>query len=170
MFCQGCGKEMDDTAQFCPACGRSVHALSPSRTAAAVQVLAVHVRILGILWAIYGVFEIVIAFLTVAMSSVYYPMFLKMVAPAGNSPLLPEALHSIFVWSNIFALVSGAMGLFAGWMLLRRERNGRAVALVAAFASLIQLPIGTGLAIYTFVKLMPAAARENYAQLLADQR
>lgn len=170
MYCQACGREMDDTAQFCPACGRSVHAPSPSRTAAAVQVLAVHVRILGILWVIYGVFEIVMAFWTVGMSSVYFPMFQKIVAPAGKSELSAEALHSIFVWSGIFALIAGAMGLFAGWMLLRRERSGRTVALIAAFVSLIQIPIGTGLAAYTFIELLPASARERYAQLLAAPR
>jgi hypothetical protein len=161
---------MDDSAQFCPACGRSVHAPPPSKTAAAVQALAVHVRILGILWAIYGVFEIAMAFWTVGMSSVYFPVFQKMVAPEANSPLSPETLHAIFVWSGIFALVTGALGLFAGWMLLRRERSGRTVSLFAAFISLIQLPIGTGLAIYTFVELLSASAREKYAQLLAPQR
>lgn len=162
---------MDDSGQFCPACGRPVHAAPPSKAAAAIQTLAVHVRIMGILWTIYGGFEILMAFWTVGMSKVYFPLFQKMVAPDANSPLSsPEALHAVFVWSGIFALVTGALGLFAGWMLLRRERSGRPVALVAAFVSLIQLPLGTGLAIYTLVELLPSSAREKYAQLLAPQR
>jgi hypothetical protein len=123
---------------------------------------------MGILWVIFGAFEILMAFWTVGMSRVYYPLFQKMVAPEANSPLSsPEALHAVFVWSGVFSLVLGALGLFAGWKLLRRERSGRAVALVAAFVSLIQLPLGTALAIYTLVELLPSSAREKYAQLTA---
>ncbi|HTU33466.1 MAG TPA: hypothetical protein VMF66_06655 [Candidatus Acidoferrum sp.] len=161
---------MDESAQFCAGCGRPVHAPSPSKAVAALQALAVHVRIMSILWVIYGAFEILMAFWTVGMSSVYFPLFLKMVGPQANSSLSPEVLHGIFVWSGIFALVTGALGLFAGWMLMRRERSGRTVALTAALVSLIQLPIGTGLAIYTFIELLPASARERYAQLLAAPR
>ncbi|HKS68196.1 MAG TPA: hypothetical protein VJR26_13230 [Candidatus Acidoferrales bacterium] len=136
----------------------------------ALQTLAVHVRIMGILWAIYGCFEIVMAFWTIGMSSVYFPLFQKLVAPAANSQLSPESLHTLFVFSGIFSLVTGALGLFAGWMLLRRERSGRAVALFAAFVSLIQLPLGTGLAIYTLVELLSSSAREKYVELLASGR
>jgi hypothetical protein len=126
---------------------------------------------MGFLWAIYGGFEILMAFWTVGMSKVYFPLFQKIVSPDANSPFSsPEALRAIFVWSGIFALVTGALALFAGWMLLRHERSGRAVALAAAFVSLIQLPIGTGLSIYTLVELLPASAREKYAQLFAPQR
>jgi hypothetical protein len=170
LFCQACGKQMDDAAQFCPACGRPAHASSPSKTVAAVQALAVHVRIMGILWIIYGAFEIAMAFWTVSMSGVYYPVFERMVGPSASSSLSPEALHSIFVWSVIFAMVTGALGLFAGWMLTRRERSGRTIALAAAFVSLVQLPIGTGLAIYTLVELLPPSARDRYAQLLIAPR
>lgn len=170
MYCQACGKEMDDAAQFCPSCGRSAHAPSPSNSVAEVQALAVHVRILGVLWVIYGAFEIVTAFLTAGMPSVYFPMFQKMVGPQANSSLSPGQLHTIFVWSGIFAFLAGALGLFSGWMLIRRERSGRAVALLAAVVSLIQVPIGTGIAIYTFVKLLSASAREKYEQLLAAPR
>lgn len=168
MYCQGCGKEMDDSGQFCPACGRSVHAPPISEAAAAVQSLAVHVKIMGILWVVFGAFEIIMAFWTVAMSSVYFPMFQKMVAPDANSPLAsPETLHKVFVLSGIYSLVAGAMGLFAGWMLLRRESTGRPAALGAAFISLLQFPIGTLLALYTLVKLLPSSARERYIHLLA---
>ncbi|MGH9735129.1 MAG: zinc-ribbon domain-containing protein [Candidatus Acidiferrales bacterium] len=168
MFCQACGKEMDDAAQFCPGCGRPMHAPSPSKAVAALQSLAVHLRIMSILWVIYGVFQIVTAFLTVGMPGNYFAMFQKMVG--ANSGLSSDVLHAIFVWSGIFAMFAGALGLFAGWMLMRRERSGRMIALIASFVALIQVPIGTGLAIYTFVELLPAAARERYAQLLATSR
>jgi hypothetical protein len=161
---------MDDSAQFCPSCGRSAHAPSPSQSVADVQALAVHVRILGVLWAIYGAFEILTAFLSVGMPSVYFPMFQKMVGPEAKTSLSPDALHTIFMWSEIFAFLAGALGLFSGWMLIRRERTGRAVALLAALVSLIQVPIGTAIALYTFIKLLSASAREKYAQFVATPR
>ncbi len=170
MFCQACGNEMNDSEQSCPKCGRPAHAPSPSETVAALQSLAVHVRILGILWVIYGAFQIVTAFLTVGMPTLYFPMFKKMVGAQAKSGMSPGALHTIFVWSGIFAMLAGGLGLFAGWMLLRRERFGRALALLAALIGLIQLPIGTALAVYTFFQLLPSSAREKYAQLLAAHR
>lgn len=170
MFCQACGKEMDESAQFCPNCGRPAHVPSPSKAAAALQALAVHVRIMSILWAIYGAFQIVSAFLTVGVPGNYFPMFERIVGGEAKSGLSSEALHTIFVWSGIFSMLAGALGLFAGWMLMRRERSGRTVALTAAFVALIQIPLGTGLAIYTFIELLPASAREKYSQLLAAPR
>lgn len=162
---------MEDAAQFCSACGRPMPANASAAGHAALQTLAVHVRIMGMLWAIYGVFEIVMAFWTVTMSKVYLPVFQKILSSQANSPFSsPAAVRAVLTWSAIFALVTGALGLFAGWMLLRRERPGRAIALVAAFVCLIQIPIGTGLAIYTMVELLPASAREKYARLLAPER
>lgn len=170
MFCRACGKEMDDSAQFCSACGRPLHASSDSKTAMAVQALAVHVRILGVLWAIFGVFEILMAFWMAAKPGPYLAMLQNILAQEGNASLTPEARHAVFLWAVIFSLFTGALGLFAGWMLTKRERSGRTVALVAAFVSLIQLPFGTGLAIYTFIELLPPSARERYAKLLEAPR
>lgn len=161
---------MDDSAQFCPGCGRPVHAPSPSKAIAAVQALAVHVRILGILWTIFGVFEILMAFWMAAKPGPYLAMMQNILTQEGNASLTPEARHAIFLWAVIFSLASGAMGLFAGWMLTKRERSGRTVSLIASFLSLIQLPFGTGLAIYTFIELLPPSARERYAKLLAAPR
>lgn len=170
MFCQGCGKEMDDSAQFCSGCGRPLRGASYPNATAAIQVLAVHVRILGALWAIYGVFEILMSFWMAAKPAPYLAMLQNILAQEGNSSLSPEARHAVFLWAVIFSLFTGALGLFAGWMLTKRERSGRTVSLVAAFCSLIQLPFGTGLAIYTFIELLPPSAREKYAQLLAAPR
>jgi uncharacterized membrane protein HdeD (DUF308 family) len=170
LFCQACGKEMDDSAQFCPACGRRMDAPAGSKATAAIQALAVHVRILGVLWAIYGAFEILMSFWMAAKPGPYLAMLQNILAQEGNASLGAEARHAVFLWAVIFSLFTGALGLFAGWMLTKRERPGRTVALLAAFVSLIQLPFGTGLAIYTFIELLPPSARERYAKLLAAPR
>ena len=170
MFCQGCGRQIDDSAQFCTVCGRPVRVSAPLVPTAA-QSLAAHVRVMGILWAIYGAFQVVMAFWTVAMSHFYVSMFETLVSRDPNFPtsFLPF-LRTIFVWSGIFAFATGAIAAFAGWALLRREPSARVTALVAAFVSLISFPLGTGLGIYTLIEFLPASARDTYAQLTAAQR
>ena len=171
MFCQGCGKQVDDSAQFCTACGRPVRAIPPPPVPTGMQSLAAHIRVMGILWAIYGGFQVLMAFWTVAMSRFYISMFESFVSrdPSFPTSFLPF-LRTIFIWSGIFAFITGAIAAFAGWALLRREPSARMTALVAAFVCLISFPLGTGLGIYTLIELLPASARENYAQLIAAPR
>jgi zinc transporter ZupT len=171
VFCQGCGRQLDVSAQFCTECGRPTHAVSAAVVPTAIQTLAAHVRVLGVLWAIYGGFQVLMAFWTVAMSRFYVSMFEDFVSRDANFPasFIPS-IRTIFIWSGIFAFVTGAIAGFAGWALLRRDPSGRVTALVAAFVSLISIPLGTGLGVYTLIEFLPASARDNYAQLASAQR
>lgn len=171
MFCQGCGKQLDDSARFCTVCGRPVQVAPAAVVPTAVQTLAAHVRVLGILWAIYGAFQMIMAFWTVAMSRYYVSLFEEFFSRDPNFPqsMMPF-VRDIMVWSGIFAFLIGAVAVFAGWALLRRDPSGRVTAIVAAFVSMISIPLGTGLGIYTLIEFLPAAARENYAVLTAPQR
>src|ERR1700747_3537554 len=98
VFCQGCGSQLDDSARFCTACGRHVQAPAPVAPAP-VQALAAQVRVLGILWAIYGGFQILMAFWTVSMSSLYLSVFQDIVSRDPNFPVsLAPFLRQIFIW------------------------------------------------------------------------
>jgi hypothetical protein len=62
-------------------------------------------------------------------------------------------------------LVRSALALLAGWGLMERTQWGRVVAIVAAFFSLIRIPIGTALGIWTLVTLLGYRNTTLYDQL-----
>ena len=62
-------------------------------------------------------------------------------------------------------VVRSALALIAGWGLMERTQWGRVVAIVAAFISLIRIPIGTALGIWTLVTLLGYRNTTLYDQL-----
>jgi ABC-type sulfate transport system permease subunit len=187
MFCQQCGNQLDQTARFCGNCGARTPfdhvpsgplppARSPETSAAlASQTLNSHVRVLGILWAIYSGFRIVMALWTLVFSRMLLPTFMNVLSrsmPQGGDPGMANALEpflrmlsGFYALAAMFAILAGSLGFCAAWALLKHQPNGRTLALVIAFVSLISIPFGTGLGVYTLVVLLPAKAQQTYQQL-----
>ena len=65
-----------------------------------------------------------------------------------------------------YVLIAGAAaGLIAGWGLLERQPWGRTLAIVLGAFSLIDVPFGTALGIYTLWVLLPAQSEEEFRQI-----
>jgi hypothetical protein len=189
MFCQQCGKRLDGAGNFCGNCGaRSpvntdpAVSLSPAvsgeiSSALASQTLNSHVRVMGILWAIYSGLRILMACWTLVFSRFFLPTVVNAVTRSmardsdpGMAPLvqsLVQMMSGFYVLSAIFALLAGSLGFWAAWALLKHHPSGRTLALVVAVISLISIPFGTGLGIYTLVVLLPASADRTYQQTAA---
>jgi uncharacterized membrane protein (DUF2068 family) len=83
-------------------------------------------------------------------------------APDAPAAFL-RPLLSVFA---ILLLAKAALGLLAGWGLLRREKWARILALVLAFVSLFtNIPFGTALGVYTLWVLLPSESEREYAAL-----
>jgi hypothetical protein len=98
----------------------------------------------------------------------FMPAMMRMFSQQMNSNVtipFPDFLNVFYTISFVFSMVTGVVGLCAGWSLLRREQHGRTLALVAAFICLISIPFGTALGAYTLVELLPSAAGLAYEQL-----
>lgn len=189
MFCQQCGRPLDGTAKFCGNCGARTPlngdpaallslAVSPEiSSAAASQMLNSHVRMMGILWAVYSVFRILMAFSTLGFSRMFLAAIMNVVTksmPQNSDPSVAPLLQSIgqmmsgfYAISAIFGILAVSFGFWAAWALLRHQLNGRTLALVVAFISLISIPFGTGLGVYTLVVLLPAKVDRTYQQMAA---
>jgi hypothetical protein len=153
-------------AKYCSVCGQPVRQDAVSGGSVSVQTLASHVRVMGILWAVYGAYEVLMAFANVTMSRFYLSLFQNLMPPNASIPVqFLSLVHVILVWGAVWAFVSGAVGGFAAWTLLRREPYGRTVALIAAFLALLMIPLGTGIGVYTLIELLPVSARDGYMQL-----
>jgi hypothetical protein len=153
MFCDQCGTELQSGQNFCPKCGKplgtSVGAPTPSR-------IAGHIRLLGILWlAISGIRLIPGLVLTTIFSS-----SAELLPPdvPGFVPALLQDMGALFLGSAV-------LGVITGWGLLKRQSWARMLAIVFGCVSLLDVPFGTALGIYTLWVLLPAKSEEEYRQM-----
>jgi hypothetical protein len=61
--------------------------------------------------------------------------------------------------------IKGVLSLAAGWGLLQRESWARALTIVMGFLSILHIPLGTALGIYTIWVLLPNESAEEYDRL-----
>ena len=152
MYCVRCGKPMGTTEAFCAACGRPVRdmPLMPTRSR-----LAGHVRLLGIFWIALSTFRILPALVLGAIFG-GIPDF-----PPGA----PEFVHDIVMTVAVLLFVAGGLGIAAGVGLLNRAPWARMLAVILGCASLVDMPFGTALGIYTLWTLLPAESEQEYQQI-----
>jgi hypothetical protein len=171
MFCSGCGQPVAPGQQVCPQCGRPTAVPPPPpvpNLAFEVANYANRIRALSTVWFIYGGLSL----LTGIVGLTFANSFLNgggfwMHGPwaRGNFPFGPAfgagILH--FVW--IMVILRSGLAFIAGWGLMERTPWGRVVAIVAAFLSILKIPLGTALAIWTLVTLMGYRNTSLYDQL-----
>jgi hypothetical protein len=152
MFCDRCGANVPERAAFCSNCGK------PSGVAPLVPAqgrIAGHVRLLGIFWLALSVFRLVpgIALLTLFGHGIPFPL---------GVPYFVQGMLSGVGWVFIAGAV---LGIIAGYGLLQREPWARMLAIIMGVVSLLEMPFGTALGIYTLWVLLPARSEQEYHQL-----
>ena len=150
MFCDRCGTSLPTTARFCTTCGKSFAPVAP----APVNRVAGNIRTLGILWIAYSLIHMIPGFLLGSLSH-WMPF------DSG----FPFFFHGIFRAISGFLMLKGAIGVIAGWGLLERQGWARMLAIILAFLSLIHMPFGTALGIYTLWVLLPSTSEWEYRQM-----
>jgi hypothetical protein len=116
-----------------------------------------HVRLLGILWLAYSAFHLLGESCSTNRTAV----------PSSRVPInmaSPTVRYfCIRCWGAIstLLLLKAVVGVIAGWGLLQRESGGRVLALIVAFVSLINFPIGTVLGVYTLWVLLRLSRRKS---------
>jgi len=152
MFCDGCGVTVDPGQPFCSRCGKQL-AAAPQAWPARSRVRS-NMQTLGILWIVYSAFH---AGAVIIGAAVGGAMLRHLALPFDAHILAP-----FIAMVGFMVVIKSLCGLVVGWGLLRRQPWARVFALVMAFISLIHLPFGTALGIYTLVVLMPAEAAREY--------
>jgi hypothetical protein len=66
---------------------------------------------------------------------------------------------------GVFVGLTALLTFVTGWGLYKREPWGRTLALVMGFVSLLSIPFGTALGIYTLVVLLPSDADVEWREL-----
>lgn len=153
MFCDRCGTELQRDQNFCPKCGR---AMGTPLAAPAASRIGGHVRLLGILWlAISGIRLIP----GLVLITIFQPNM--QLLPPDVPDFVPVLIHSL----GLLFLASAVLGIITGWGLLQRQPWARMLAIIFGCFSLLDIPFGTALGIYTLWVLLPAKSEEEYRQM-----
>lgn len=174
MFCSGCGHALEAGQQVCPQCGRPIAPPAPPPApvpnfAFELANYANRIRALSTVWFIYGGLVLVTgviglsfanSFLTHGFGPWSHGPWARGDFPFGPG-FGPAILH--FVW--IMLIVRVALACLAGWGLMEHAPWGRVVAIVAAFLSLLKIPFGTAIGIWTLVTLLGYRNTSLYDQL-----
>ena len=148
MYCDRCGTKLSEEARVCSSCGKAVGAGFVRGR------IAGHVKVLGILWLVHAAFSVLpgLVLLTV-FGSVFRP------------PDIPPFALNFLPLIGGFLLLGGILSALVGVGLLMRQPWARVTALIAAALSLLSIPLGTALGIYTFWVLLPSEHEEEYRSL-----
>ena len=152
MFCDRCGTALQQFQRFCPSCGKGV---GPVPLMPQGSRIAGHVRLLGIFWLAISAFRLIPGIFLVSIFHSGFPFF----------PGVPGFVHGIVRSVGGLLLVGAVLGIAAGWGLLERQPWARMLAIVLGCFSLLDMPFGTALGIYTLWVLLPAASEEEYRRI-----
>lgn len=118
-----------------------------------------HVKVIGILWVIFGVFSLFLSLLAF--------LFFFGVAEIPNvDDVGPGVLRIIGIIASSFLAVIGLPQIIGGLGLMRYREWARILMLVVSFISLPHVPFGTFLGVYTMVVLFN---RETVALFLGSK-
>jgi hypothetical protein len=170
MFCSGCGHALAEGQAVCPQCGRPMAAPPPPPVPNLAFELANYsnrIRALSTVWFIYGGFALVTGFIGLSFASSFLNHGPWMGGPwsHGDFPFGPGFGTAILHFAWIMISVRAALAFIAGWGLMERAPWGRVVAIVAAFLSILKIPFGTAMAIWTLVTLLGYRNTSLYDQL-----
>ena len=153
MFCDRCGTALQEFQRFCPKCGKGVGAvpLMPVESR-----IAGHVRLLGIFWLAISAFRLLPGLALVSIFRYGFPFYTSGV---------PGFVHGLMRGLGGLLLAGAVVGIVAGWGLLERQPWARMLAIVLGCFSLLDMPFGTALGIYTLWVLLPAGSEEEYRRI-----
>jgi hypothetical protein len=163
MFCDGCGAAVQPGQLFCNTCGKQIIGAAGITQSATGRVQR-HSHLLAILWFAHAAIEAVGGLMLLIVGNGLFPHLHQMGAP----PDMPVSFFVVlFDTLGILVLAKAVVGFYAGWGLMQRDRWARVLLLVLAFLSLINIPFGTALGVYTLWVLLPNSSQQEYDTLVA---
>ena len=108
-----------------------------------------HVKIIGILWIVFGCFSLL------AAAALFMILFgVSFFHGVLEDPVAPGILRIIAVLVSGFLALIGIPKVIGGIGLLKGKEWGRICVLIVSFLSLMSVPFGTALGIYSIVILL----------------
>jgi hypothetical protein len=155
MYCNHCGSVLPPNAASCPNC----QAQTIPVVGRAAKITN-HLTLLTALWFAMGALRLLAAIAVFGVGSVLLPL----IAQHSREPI-PLPIPMLLTAVGVCVAVIATLSLAVGWGLYQRAPWARMLALVMAFFSLLSIPLGTALGIYTLVVLLPAEADAEWRQI-----
>lgn len=164
MFCDACGAQVQGNQRFCGTCGKPLGKVVAGKVSSRV---ADHIQILGVLWIVYSMVQLIGAVIVFMVANTLLPHFASIPPPPGTHmpPGAFSFIQPLITFISILLLGKALLAASAGIGLLQKQSWGRMVALVIAFVALINIPFGTGVGIYTLWVLLPSNGQQDYAKI-----
>src|ERR1039458_7585247 len=120
MYCDRCGANLQAPARFCPQCGKQFGAALPPPAVA--NRVGRNLRTLAILWMVYSGLRLLPGLVLNSVDRWGIPFF-------GGAPYF---VHDILQAVSGVFILTGVVGLVAGWGLLERQGWARLLAITVA--------------------------------------
>ncbi len=164
MYCNECGQALVAGQAFCPRCGRASGMTAPPPGAGNPNLYGQFplaqverkVNALAVAWLVYAGLIAVTGFVGLAFAQAlmtHMRPWQHGMWHTWEGPFMPGFFLK-FAWLAVGVRLG--LALAAGYGLLQKARWGRAVAIVAAILSLIHLPFGTVVGVWTLVVMLSA--------------
>ncbi len=174
MVCQACGAAIAEGVHFCSRCGAQVVGVPPAYQAyqqppmplyVPVPRVPRHLQTLGVLWCVFGVYRIASGLFGNVLRShsnlwAGSAAIGRLVSLAAR--LAPQWMNAMIPFIATMIVISAGLALLVGYSLLTRRPWGRTLAIIVAILSLLKIPFGTALGIYTLWVLAPADSGAEY--------
>ncbi|MGC1911709.1 MAG: hypothetical protein WA660_07735, partial [Candidatus Acidiferrales bacterium] len=154
------GRELAPGESHCAACDRS--SSTQPGSASASGYLSYHLRILSVLWLLYAIYRIIVGVWQMAFAPTATLMFGALLQRVPDPFAMMAHFHIAYTAMVIFTFLGAFFALLAACLLFVRQRSGRAIAIVAAFLALPEIPLGLALGVYTLVIALSFNASRLY--------
>jgi hypothetical protein len=160
MYCPNCGANIEAGQSFCSSCGKPVGtaaAMPPSPVTPYPGRVVRHIQVLAILWLVWSILG-----LARGAGVLFFRGFALHFMPFSFPGHWMMPLAALV---GTVSLAYGILGIIAAWGLYERHEWARILVLIMAFLSLIHIPFGTALGIYTLWVLLPAQSGDEYRRI-----
>lgn len=157
MYCDACGARLEEGQNFCRACGKAVGAAPAAVVRPPERRVAAHLRVLAVLWIARGVLNLIPGIFLVSFSRWRFPMEMPVDVQSFVHPLL-----SSIGW---VLLAAAAACFVAAWGLLERASWARIFTIIVGAISLVEVPLGTAIGIYSLWVLLPESSEIEYREM-----
>ncbi len=155
MFCNYCGSALPAGAAVCPNCKAQAVVVTQRKPKVQSQL-----TLLTALWFAMGAMRLLAALVIFGIGSFMLPL----IARQEREPI-PLPVPMLLTGVGILVAAVAVLSLAVGWGLYQRASWARMLALVMAFFSLLSIPLGTALGIYTLVVLLPAESEAEWREM-----
>jgi hypothetical protein len=172
MHCTHCGFELDSNARFCSSCGSAIGDALPATAPVKVRDWDFHVSVLGWITIVHAAFTALIGLIVMFGGQVAARFVFENPRVLENAdPDIPPEVFTLIgpitFMIGVLLMIVSMPSVAAGVGLLRYRNWGRMLTLVLSVLRILEFPLGTATAIYSFWVLLSQGGKSFFKERAA---